>query len=89
MQCAVGSMHRGYAPLLQAFAGSRWAQPGHILKATSGAAQSFEPSSGCSCFQPPHIDEPLQGNPLWAIFQAQRKGPLVRKWSPYMDVYHR
>ena len=63
----------------------------HSLRSITQAAQDAALSEGCSCgcFQPPGIAEPLQGNPLWALFQAQRKGPVIRKWSPYLNIYHR
>lgn len=64
---------------------------GAAAKPSSAAAEATADGPGCSCGwqQPPRIAEPLQGNPLWAAFQAQTKGPVIRKWSPYFDIYHR
>ena len=76
--------------MLQVVGGSRWIQPDYSLRSIKRAAQDAALLPGsCSCFQPPGVAEPLPGNPLWALFQAQRKGPVIRKWSPYMDIYHR
>jgi hypothetical protein len=48
--------------------------------AVAEAAARRETQDGGQCsWESPRVLEP-EGNPLWDIFQAHEKGPVVRKW---------